>query len=211
MKSLNDYITEQQLNESFKDFAKNIYDIVTGKKRAEKKRIKEAELAERKVELEKWRDQFFELVKNGTKKNDVLSITYKYTDFTKKYWSDFANWAGPKLLVLCNDNTLKNAQDSYEATEYWGYLNGTNDDEKLKNGFKVTFEPFFKDKKLSAISYRNGHREQSTLIYLFDCVDMKINDPKDIDEMIDILKSPRDFAGGDVDNLIKELESKKNN
>lgn len=39
--------------------------------------------------------------------------------------------------------------------------------------------------------------------------DMKINDLKDIDEMIDILKSPRDFAGGDVENLIKELESKK--
>lgn len=209
MKTLNEYIIESQLNESFKDFAKNIYDIVTGKKRAERKRIKEAELAERKVELEKWRDQFFELVKNGTKKNDVLSITYKYGDFTKKYWNTFESWTTSKLLVLCADNTLKNAQDSYEATEYWGYLNGTNDDEKRKNGFKVVFEPFFENKKLSAISYRKDYREQSTLIYLFDCVDMKINDPKDIDEMIDILKSPRDFAGGDVENLIKELESKK--
>ena len=34
MKSFSQYICESQLNEGFKDFIKNIYDIVSGKKRA---------------------------------------------------------------------------------------------------------------------------------------------------------------------------------
>ena len=35
MKGLNEYINESLINEGFKDFLKNIYDVVTGKKRAE--------------------------------------------------------------------------------------------------------------------------------------------------------------------------------
>ena len=34
MKSFSQYILEAQLNEGFKDFIKNLYDVVSGKKRA---------------------------------------------------------------------------------------------------------------------------------------------------------------------------------
>ena len=119
MKSFSQYIYESQLNEEFKDFIKNIYDIVSGKKRAERKRIEKEELEQRKKDLEAWKNKFFDVVKNGTKKYDVLSITYKYTDFSTKYWSNYITGGGWKLIVLCDDNTLENAKNSYECSDYW--------------------------------------------------------------------------------------------
>ena len=56
---------------------------------AEEKRIKEEEFAQRKKDLEAWRDKFFDVVKNGTKKNDLLVVHYKYSDFSKKYCGSF--------------------------------------------------------------------------------------------------------------------------
>ena len=209
MKGLNEYINESLINEGFKDFLKNIYDLVTGKKRAEQKRIKEEDFAQRKKDLEAWRDKFFNVLKNGTKKNDLLVIHYKYSNFTMKYWADlFKNHEEYTCYLLCDENTLKNAQDSYEMTPSWGYLNGTDDEEKIKNGFKILMSPVFKDEKLLARSFRTGDRNRAELIYLFDCEDIRLNDPKDIDNMIDILNSPRDFAGGNIEEIIDELKSK---
>ena len=160
--------------------------------------------------MEVWKNKFFDVVKNGTKKYDVLSITYKYTDFSTKYWSNFINDSSWKLIVLCDDNTLENAKNSYECSDYWGYLNATNDVEKQKNGFKIIFKPLFENNKLSAKSFFNDISRQASLIYLFDCDDIKLNDKEDIDEIIDILKNrPRDFYGGNIDGIVKELENKK--
>lgn len=210
MKSFSQYIYEAQLNEGFKDFIKNMYDIVSGKKRAERKRIEKEEIEQRKKDLEAWKNKFFDVVKNGTKKYDVLSITYKYTNFSKKYWSDYIIGDGWKLIVLCDDNTLENAKNAYECSDYWGYLNATNDVEKLKNGFKIIFKPLFENNKLSAKSFFNDISRKASLIYLFDCDEIKLNDKEDIDEIIDILKNrPRDFYGGNIDGIVKELESKK--
>ena len=210
MKSFSQYILEAQLNEGFKDFIKNLYDVVSGKKRAERKRIEKEELEQRKKNLEAWKNKFFDVVKNGTKKYDVLSITYKYTNFSKKYWSDYIIGDGWKLIVLCDDNTLENAKNAYECSDYWGYLNATNDVEKRKNGFKIIFQPIFENNKLSAKSFFNEIRDKASLIYLFDCDDIKLNDKEDIDEIIDILKNkPRDFYGGNIDGIVKELENKK--
>ena len=210
MKSFSQYILEAQLNEGFKDFIKNLYDVVSGKKRAERKRIEKEELEQRKKNLEAWKNKFFDVVKNGTKKYDVLSITYKYTNFSKKYWSDYIIGDGWKLIVLCDDNTLENAKNAYECSDYWGYLNATNDVEKRKNGFKIIFQPIFENNKLSAKSFFNDISRQASLIYLFDCDDIKLNDKEDIDEIIDILKNkPRDFYGGNIDGIVKELENKK--
>lgn len=210
MKSFSQYIYESQLNEGFKDFIKNMYDIVSGKKRAERKRIEKEELEQRKKDLEDWKNKFFNVVKNGTKKYDVLSITYKYTNFSKKYWSDYIIGDGWKLIVLCDDNTLENAKNAYECSDYWGYLNATNDVEKLKNGFKIIFKPLFENNKLSAKSFFNDISRKASLIYLFDCDEIKLNDKEDIDEIIDILKNrPRDFYGGNIDGIVKELEDKK--
>ena len=187
-----------------------MYDVVSGKKRAERKRIKKEELEQRKKDLEAWKNKFFDVVKNGTKKYDVLSITYKYTNFSTKYWSDYITGGGWKLIVLCDDNTLENAKNAYECSDYWGYLNATNDVEKRKNGFKIIFQPIFENNKLSAKSFFNDISRQASLIYLFDCDDIKLNDKEDIDEIIDILKNrPRDFYGGNIDGIVKELESKK--
>ena len=210
MKSFSQYILEAQLNEGFKDFIKNLYDVVSGKKRAERKRIEKEEIEQRKKDLEAWKNKFFDVVKNGTKKYDVLSITYKYTDFSTKYWSNYITGGGWKLIVLCDDNTLENAKNSYESTGYWGYLNATNDVEKQKNGFKIIFQPIFENNKLSAKSFFNDINRKASLIYLFDCDDIKLNDKEDIDEIIDILKNrPRDFYGGNIDVIVKELEDKK--
>ena len=210
MKSFSQYIYESQLNEGFKDFIKNMYDVVSGKKRAERKRIEKEKIEQRKKDLEAWKNKFFDVVKNGTKKYDVLSITYKYTDFSTKYWSNFINDSSWKLIVLCDDNTLENAKNSYECSDYWGYLNATNDVEKQKNGFKIIFKPLFENNKLSAKSFFNDISRQASLIYLFDCDDIKLNDKEDINEIIDILKNkPRDFYGGNIDGIVKELENKK--
>ena len=210
MKSFSQYIYESQLNEGFKDFIKNLYDVVSGKKRAERKRIEKEEIEQRKKDLEAWKNKFFDVVKNGTNKYDVLSITYKYTDFSTKYWSNYITGGGWKLIVLCDDNTLENAKNSYECSDYWGYLNATNDVEKQKNGFKIIFQPIFENNKLSAKSFFNEIRDKASLIYLFDCDDIKLNNKEDIDEIIDILKNkPRDFYGGNIDGIVKELESKK--
>ena len=139
-----------------------------------------------------------------------MSITYKYTDFSTKYWSNFINDSSWKLIVLCDDNTLENAKNSYECSDYWGYLNATNDVEKQKNGFKIIFKPLFENNKLSAKSFFNDISRQASLIYLFDCDDIKLNDKEDINEIIDILKNkPRDFYGGNIDGIVKELENKK--
>lgn len=114
MKSFSQYIYESQLNEGFKDFIKNLYDVVSGKKRAERKRIEKEEIEQRKKDLEAWKNKFFDVVKNGTKKYDVLSITYKDTDFSNKYWIDHIDHGGSwKLIVLCDNNTLENAKNSY--------------------------------------------------------------------------------------------------
>ena len=211
MKSFSQYIYESQLNEGFKDFIKNLYDVVSGKKRAERKRIEKEEIEQRKKDLEAWKNKFFDVVKNGTKKYDVLSITYKDTDFSNKYWIDHIDHGGSwKLIVLCDNNTLENAKNSYECSDYWGYLNAANDVKKLNNGFKIIFQPIFENNKLSAKSFFNEIRDKASLIYLFDCVDIKLNDKEDIDEIIDILKNrPRDFYGGNIDGIVKELESKK--
>ena len=209
MKGLNEYINESLINEGFKDFLKNIYDVVTGKKRAEEKRIKEEEFAQRKKDLEAWRDKFFDVVKNGTKKNDLLVVHYKYSDFSKKYCGSFDKYKDYTCYLLCDNNTLKNAEDSYEMTEYWGYLNATDDEEKIKNGFKILMSPIFEDEKLSARSFKTGDRNRAELIYLFDCEDIRLNDPKDIDNMIDILNGPRDFVGGNIEGIIDELKSKR--
>ena len=210
MKSFSQYILEAQLNEGFKDFIKNLYDVVSGKKRAERKRIEKEEIEQRKKDLEAWKNKFFDVVKNGTKKYDVLSITYKYTNFSTKYWSDYITGGGWKLIVLCDDNTLENAKNAYECSDHWGYLNATNDVEKRKNGFKIIFQQLFENNKLSAKSFFNDISRQASLIYLFDCDDIKLNDKEDIDEIIDILKNkPRDFYGGNIDGIVKELENKK--
>ena len=94
-------------------------------------------------------------------------------------------------------------------TEYWGYLNATDDEEKLKNGFKILMNPVFENEKLSARSFRTGDRNHAELIYLFDCEDIRLNDPKDIDNMIDILNGLRDFVGGNIEGIIDELKSKR--
>ena len=188
-----------------------MYDVVSGKKRAERKKIEKEEIEQRKKDLEAWKNKFFDVVKNGTKKYDVLSITYKDTDFTTKYWIDHIDHGDSwKLIVLCDNNTLENAKNSYECSDYWGYLNAANDVKKLNNGFKIIFQPIFENNKLSAKSFFNEIRDKASLIYLFDCDDIKLNDKEDIDEIIDILKNrPRDFYGGNIDGIVKELESKK--
>ena len=60
----------------------------------------------------------------------------------------------------------------------------------------IIFQPIFENNKLSAKSFFNEIRDKASLIYLFDCDDIKLNDKEDIDEIIDILKNrPRDFYG----------------
>lgn len=212
MKSLNEYITEQQINEGFKDFLKNMYDIVTGKKRAERKRLEDEEKAQRKQQLADDKQKFLDAIGSGTKKYDLLSITYKYSDLSKKYWSGYRNQTGWTLVVLCDDNTLKNVETAYEANQWFSWLNGTNDEEKRKNGFNIIFEPWYENGKLLAKSFidDNDWKNRSELIYMFDIEDVRLNNNKDIDDLINVLKNkPRDFHGGNIEGLIEKLESKK--
>ena len=81
---------------------------------------------------------------------------------------------------------------------------------RLLGRFKIIFQPIFENNKLSSKSFFNDINRKASLIYLFDCDDIKLNDKEDINEIIDILNNkPRDFYGGNIDGIVKELESKK--
>lgn len=210
MQTFQEFLNESKINEGFKESIKSLYDVISGKRRAERIRLEKEEVEQRKKDLESWKEKFLSVVKDGTKKYDVLTISYKYSDFSKEHWYDYNScYESFKLIFLCDDNTVENAIDSYDSNDYWAWLNTSNDSAKKANGFKIIFTPVYERGSLSAFSFKEGDN-RAAMICLFDCEDIRLNDNQDIDEIIDILKNkPRNFFGGNLEGIISKLEQKK--